>query len=306
MGRASKRQTAIGLWAALAVLAFPFAARAQTPAVPPSPSAPLPPGFERLWPDAEAAFRTHYERAMSCNLTGMRAERGRLAIAARDAKQRANTVRGTALADQAAQYTATIEALWQQALAQAPLNCPGQARQPQPPCKRATAPALQDCPVVDARPGHGPRFTPPDELATRLLAAHNQARAEAGVGPLVWDRELAAAAAAYGPTLTQLGRPVHAARLGRNCPHENLLQSARGGRSPEQMVAYWVNEKRNYVPGIFPNVSRSGRWSDVAHYTQIIWRSTTRVGCAVHSDLNYDWLICRYTPPGNIDGRPVL
>ena len=306
MGRPSKRQTAIGLWAALAVLAFPLAAQTQTPAVPPALSAPLPPGFEQLWPDAEAAFRTHYERAMNCDLAGMRAERAKLAIVTRVAKQRANAVRGTASADEPAQYAATIEALWQQALAQAPLNCPGQARAPQPPCKRAPAHAYQDCPAVDASSGHGPRFTPPDELATRLLAAHNQARAEAGVPPLVWDRELAAAAAAYGPTLTHLGRPIHAERLGRNCPHENLLQSSRGGRTPEQMVAYWVSERHNYVPGTFPNVSRTGRWSDVAHYTQIIWRATTRVGCAVHADLNYDWLICRYTPPGNIDGRPVL
>jgi uncharacterized protein YkwD len=264
----------------------------------------LPPGFERLWPDATAAFRAHYERAMSCNLAGMRSERAKLAVATRDAKQRASTMRGTAQADQASQYAATIEALWQQALAQPRLNCPG-ARRPVPPCKR-TALAGQDCPAPDANPGYGPHFTAPDKIAARLLAAHNQARAEAGVPPLVWDRELAASAAAYGPTLTQLGRPIHSARLGRNCPHENLLQSTRGARTPEQMVAYWVGEKRKYVPGIFPNVSRTGNWVDVAHYTQMIWRSTTRVGCAVHSDLNYDWLICRYAPPGNIDGRPVL
>jgi hypothetical protein len=309
MRRGSKRQAAIKLWAALATLlavTTPHETSAQTPAVPPAPSTPLPPGFERLWPGATAAFRAHYEHAISCNLAGMRAERAKLEIAMRVSKQRAKALRSTTLANQAAQYVATIEALWQQALAQSPLNCPGGARSPQPPCKRAAAPVYQDCPAVNARAQRGPRFTPPDELARRLLAAHNQARATAGVPTLVWDRELAESAAAYGPTLTQLGRPVHAQRFGRNCPHENLLQSTRGGRTPEQMVAYWVSEKRSYVPGIFPNVSRTGQWSDVAHYTQVIWRSTTRVGCAVHSDQNYDWLICRYTPPGNIDGRPVL
>lgn len=309
MGPGSTAQESIGRWALVAMaflfFALPQQTRAQTPAVPPAPSTPLPPGFERLWPDAAAAFRAHYERATNCDRAGMQSERAKLEAAARDGAQRAKSMRRTANADQAAQYAATIEALWQQALAQQPLNCPGGTRAPQPPCRRAPAPAYQDCPVADARPGHGPRFTAPDEIATRLLAAHNQARAEAGVPPLVWDRELAASAAAYGPTLSQLGRPVHAKR-GRNCPHENLLQSLRGQRSPEQMVAYWVSEKPNFVPGIFPNVSRTGDWSDVAHYTQVIWRTTTRLGCAVHSDQNYDWLICRYSPAGNTDGRPVL
>jgi len=304
MGSGSNRLASFGRWAALALLAIPLEAHAQTPTVPPAPSAPLPRGFERLWPDTTAAFRAHYDRAMNCDLAGMRSERAKLEIATRDAKQRASATQGTAQADQARQYAATIEALWQQALAQPRRNCPGD-RRPQPPCKKIT-PASQECPAADVGRAYGPRFTAPDEIARRLLAAHNQVRAEAGVPPLVWDRELAASAAAYGPTLTQLGRPVHAARLGRNCPHENLLQSNRGGRTPEQMVAYWVGEKRNYVPGTFPNVSRTGQWFDVAHYTQVVWRSTTRVGCAVHSDLNYDWLICRYSPPGNIDGRPVL
>jgi len=286
-------------WAvALALLASQ--GHAQTP----GPSTPVPLGFEGLWIGATTAFRAHYQHAMRCDLAGMQMERTKLETAMRDARQRARRFGNAALADQAQQYAATIEALWQQAVAQPRLNCTG-ARPPEPPCERVT-PTSQDCPAIDAGPVSGPRFTPPDEIARRLLAAHNQARAEAGVPPLGWDRELAASAAEYGPALTQAGRPVHVARLGRNCPHENLLQSTRGGRTPEEMVAYWVSESRNYRPGIFPNVSRTRNWVDVAHYTQIVWRSTTRVGCAIHSDLNYDWLICRYTPPGNIDGRPVL
>jgi hypothetical protein len=296
MGRRVINNRGLGpIWAV--ALALPASqGNAQTSATPP--------GFERLWTGATTAFRAHYQHAMTCDFAGMQTERTRLEAATRDARQRAKKMGNTALADQAQQYAATIEALWQQALAQPRLNCAG-VRPPEPPCKRSAL-GEQDCPAADAVVQTGPRFTPPDEIARRLLAAHNQVRAEAGVPPLVWDRELAASAAAYGPALTRAGRLVHAARLGRNCPLENLLQSTRGSRTPEQMVAYWVGERRNYRSGIFPNVSRTGNWVDVAHYTQIVWRSTTRVGCAVHSDLNYDWLICRYTPPGNIDGRPVL
>jgi uncharacterized protein YkwD len=149
------------------------------------------------------------------------------------------------------------------------------------------------------------RFTVPDKNAERMLAAHNQARAEVGVPPLVWDRELAVGAADHAARMSTAGR-THASRAGRECVRENLLQSLKGGRTPEQMVGVWIAEKTHFKPGTFPEVSTTGDWSQVGHYTQIIWATTTHVGCAVHSDARYDWTVCRYTPPGNQDGNSVL
>jgi hypothetical protein len=37
----------------------------------------------------------------------------------------------------------------------------------------------------------------------------------------------------------------------------------------------------------------------------MVWRTTTRVGCAIFV-ADWDYLICRYSPPGNIDGKPVF
>jgi hypothetical protein len=148
------------------------------------------------------------------------------------------------------------------------------------------------------------RSVPPPAIAARLLAEHNRARAAVGVPPLIWDQRLAISAAAWAPELSRLGRLVHSPRGARVCQRENLLQ-ALPGRSPEQMVQVWVAERRNFVPGIFPNVSRTGNWADIAHYSQIVWRQTTSVGCAIFSDRRFDWLVCRYSPPGNIDGRRV-
>ena len=72
---------------------------------------------------------------------------------------------------------------------------------------------------------------------------------------------------------------------------------------PEEMVAAWTDEKRLFFPGAFPNVSRSGNWADVAHYTQIIWRDTSEVGCAMaHSSFREVW-VCQYSPPGNVVGQ---
>ena len=69
------------------------------------------------------------------------------------------------------------------------------------------------------------------------------------------------------------------------------------------MVGSWAAEKRLFRPGLFPGVSTTGNWLDVSHYTQMIWPTTTRVGCAVYRTRHWDYLICRYSPPGNIDGR---
>lgn len=143
------------------------------------------------------------------------------------------------------------------------------------------------------------------DMAERLLAAHNRERAAVGVPPLRWNPALAAAAASYGPTLAALGRLEHSPRASRPGQKENLWSGTRGAYSPEQMVGSWAEEKAWFRPGIFPNVSSTGNWLDVSHYTQMIWRSTTDVGCAVHQSRTSDYLICRYSPGGNIDGRPV-
>ena len=78
-----------------------------------------------------------------------------------------------------------------------------------------------------------------------------------------------------------------------------------GAYSTESMVGSWASEKTMFRRGIFPNVSTTGNWLDVSHYTQMIWRTTTAVGCAVHRARGMDYLICRYSPRGNQDGRAV-
>lgn len=143
------------------------------------------------------------------------------------------------------------------------------------------------------------------DFAPRLLAAHNQERALVGAAPVQWDPILAAHAAAYGATLVRLRALVHSPRDSRPGERENLAMAWHGSMTAEQMVGLWINEKRLLRAGIFPAVSRTGQWEDVAHYTQMVWPTTTRVGCAIVS-ADWDYLVCRYSPPGNIDGKPVF
>jgi hypothetical protein len=139
----------------------------------------------------------------------------------------------------------------------------------------------------------------------RVLAAHNAVRAQAGVAPLAWDPALGNSAAAYAQRLAFTNMFQHSDRKARRGVGENLWMGTRSAFSIERMVSDWASERRMFAAGTFPAVSRTGNWADVAHYTQIVWPTTTRVGCALGSNGRADYLVCHYSPAGNIDGRPV-
>jgi hypothetical protein len=154
-----------------------------------------------------------------------------------------------------------------------------------------------------------PAASAPQDLSRfqpRLLALHNAERAALGISALVWDPALAEAAAGYGPSLAARNRLAHSDPGTRPGQGENLWMGTRGAYSLEEMVGDWAAEKKLFRPGVFPQeVSASRHWSDVAHYTQMIWPGSERVGCALHSAAGWDYLICRYSPAGNVVGRKV-
>lgn len=143
------------------------------------------------------------------------------------------------------------------------------------------------------------------QFPARMLAVHNAVRAQAGVGPLTWDPALGQAAAGYAMQLALTNSFHHSDRRARAGTGENLWMGSRGAFSYDAMVGRWASERRDFVPGVFPAVSRSGNWENVGHYTQMVWPTTTRVGCAVASNSRSDFLVCRYATAGNIDGRRV-
>jgi len=142
-------------------------------------------------------------------------------------------------------------------------------------------------------------------LSAQLLQAHNSERRFAGAAPLMWDARLAAAADSYAAHLARTNRFGHSSQGQRPGQGENLWMGTRGAFSARGMIADWASEKRMFRAGVFPNVSRSGSWADVGHYTQMVWPATTRVGCAVRSSASWDYLVCRYSTPGNSMGGRV-
>lgn len=139
----------------------------------------------------------------------------------------------------------------------------------------------------------------------RVLAAQNAARAAVGVAPLQWDAQLGTAAAKYAVQLAISRRFAHSAPEARGGAGENLWMGTRHAFTINAMVDSWVSEKRLFVPGVFPAVSRSGDWEQVGHYTQIVWPGTQRVGCALATNAGEDYLVCHYWPAGNVRGLPL-
>ena len=140
-------------------------------------------------------------------------------------------------------------------------------------------------------------------LRTVVLNAHNDARAEFGVAPMAWSEQLATEAMGHAQYMARTGIYGHDQTPGRRKKQgENLWMGTRGAYRYEVMLGHLVDEWRHYRPGRFPNISRTGTWSDVSHYTQIVWPTTTHVGCATASNRSDDYLVCRYLPAGNVVG----
>jgi hypothetical protein len=140
-------------------------------------------------------------------------------------------------------------------------------------------------------------------LRATMIAAHNQARSEYGVQPLAWDEGLARDAGIYAQTLARTGRFEHDPQRGRRpAQGENLFMGTRSAYSYADMIGLLIAERRYFRAGRFPSISRTGNWSDVGHFTQIVWPTSQQVGCATASNRANDYLVCRYLPAGNLVG----
>jgi uncharacterized protein YkwD len=140
-------------------------------------------------------------------------------------------------------------------------------------------------------------------FAQRLLNAHNAERSRIGIAPLSWSPDLATQAQVWADSLARRGVFEHSKERGE--AGENLWMGTSGYYAPEAMIGAFVGEGQYFRSGKFPDVSSTGRWQDVGHYTQLIWPATRQVGCALAEGNGRDVLVCRYFPAGNWMGQQV-
>lgn len=127
-----------------------------------------------------------------------------------------------------------------------------------------------------------------DDYQQTVLAIHNKYRALHHAPKLAWDDELAQFAQRYANkcVFQHSGSPYG----------ENL---AAGYASAGAAVKAWYEEHVNY------SYRRPGFSHDTGHFTQVVWKSTTKIGCglAVCDGKNGtpgSYLVCEYTPHGNV------
>lgn len=167
---------------------------------------------------------------------------------------------------------------------------------PQPPDDRAD-------PTTSTEPGG--RDTPVhDPVVQAFLDAHNHYRAERSatlaqpLPPLTWSSELAA----------------HAQQVASACRFEHSssdygenLSARTDAATPRDVVDAWVAEREHYDE----RKHACARGEVCGHYTQVMWRATTQVGCATlrctqgspFGSGEWSLSVCNYAPAGNMQGQ---
>lgn len=131
------------------------------------------------------------------------------------------------------------------------------------------------------------------EMRVRILAAHNGWRKKLRVPPLQWSEPLARFAQAWADRLQGQGcNPEHRPA---NEYGENIEWAGGQSLTPEEVVGAWGREQAFY--NYAANSCQAGR--NCLHYTQLVWRNTTAVGCGVARCDNSEVWVCNYAPPGN-------
>lgn len=131
-------------------------------------------------------------------------------------------------------------------------------------------------------------------IGAQILNAHNAVRRSVGVPPLGWSEELERSAQRWARDLISTGEFSHS----RNQQYgQNLFEISGASAAPSEVVANWAAERKNYDPRTNTCSSRCG------HYTQIVWRDTKLLGCAVARNRTREVWVCDYEPPGNFIGE---
>ena len=134
-------------------------------------------------------------------------------------------------------------------------------------------------------------------LQRSILIEHNKERKILNIPNLTWNEEIALYAEEWALQLAEEDNSIHH-RSGDNYG-ENISWISSMPDDISEGVAMW-NEEKVY----FKYKPIGNDWAKSGHYTQVIWKNTTQVGCGCavsHSGAFF--FVCNYYPPGNYIGH---
>ena len=138
------------------------------------------------------------------------------------------------------------------------------------------------------------QYTSDAAFRSAALQSHNLYRHQHNASTLVWNSSLATSSAAWSAA-------CHWGHSQNRWYGENL---AAGFSNVSDAVEAWAVESALY------SYSHPGFSEATGHFTQVVWRNTTSVGCGrancKAAGIVPGWyLTCRYWPAGNVAGEYV-
>ncbi|KAK5994517.1 Protein PRY2 [Cladobotryum mycophilum] len=142
-------------------------------------------------------------------------------------------------------------------------------------------------------PSSEPSYSNLQTFTSAILNSTNVYRDQHNASSLRWNQTLASFASTYlsSPSVGDACKFEHSGG-----PYgENL---AIGYPNATASVEAWGNEREKY------NFNDPGFSHETGHFTQLVWKDTTDVGCDRKLCGTKGWyLICEYWPRGNVGGR---
>jgi uncharacterized protein YkwD len=138
--------------------------------------------------------------------------------------------------------------------------------------------------------------------AKAALEFHNKARKEVGAPDLIWSNDLATFAQQWANHLAEECKMKHRPRTGKWVQKygENIFWGSSTVYTVTDACKSWYSEKENFTGPTF-----TGHEANVVgHYTQMIWRKTTKLGIGIAKCSGGGVIIvANYDPPGNYLGE---
>lgn len=136
-----------------------------------------------------------------------------------------------------------------------------------------------------------------------ILDSHNIHRANHSVNALVWDDRLTSVAAQIAASCVY----AHDTSTGGGGYGQNIGAGSPPSDIPAMITNLMYNNEIGYYPGYGrePSMANFHLWG---HFSQIVWKSTTSIGCATQycpnglantgGGVSPYFTVCNYSPPG--------